>query len=108
MGKGGQPDQRSAEAAEYRKLYKTARWQHFREYYLTVHPLCVNCLFLEIVEPATVVHHADGGHKGDVQKFWDGPFEALCKECHDRHGQREDRGEKTIHFGSDGWPVESN
>lgn len=100
-----QPDNRSAEAAEYRKLYKTARWQHFREWYLDQHPLCVHCLLSETVELATVVHHADGGHKGNIQKFWDGPFEALCKPCHDRNGQLEDNGKKVIHFGPDGWPL---
>lgn len=63
------------------------------------------CLAQEIVEAATVVHHAEGGHKGDVERFWDGPFESLCKPCHDRHGQLEDHGKKTILFGPDGWPI---
>lgn len=100
------PDRRSAEAAAYRKLYKTAKWQRIREYQLSQQPLCERCLTMEIVEPATVVHHADGGHKGDEEKFWSGPFESLCKPHHDSEGQREDRGQTIVTFGLDGWPLE--
>lgn len=98
-------DGRSVEAAEYHKLYDTARWKRFREWFLTQHPLCERCLALEIVEPATVVHHADGGHKGDLEKFWNGPFAALCKFHHDSQGQLEDHGKAVPIFGDDGWPI---
>jgi hypothetical protein len=98
------PDQRSAEAAEYRKLYKTTRWQRIRDAKLRQDPLCEWCLEQEIVEPATEVHHADGGHKGDVDKFWNGPFISTCKPCHASRGQREDKG-TYIAFGPDGWPL---
>ncbi|RUM99021.1 HNH endonuclease [Pseudaminobacter arsenicus] len=101
----GKPDYRSAEATAYRRLYKTARWQRVREAVLTEHPLCAMCLAMEIVEPATVVHHKDGGHKGDEDKFWSGPFEALCKACHDLFGDAEDRGKTVVAFGDDGWPL---
>jgi hypothetical protein len=98
-------DQRSAQAAEYRKLYKTARWARTREAQLTLQPLCERCLAMGIVEVATVVHHADGGHKGDPIKFFAGPFESLCAPHHDSEGQREDLGQTIVTFGSDGWPV---
>jgi 5-methylcytosine-specific restriction enzyme A len=98
-------DSRSVESAEYRKLYKTARWRRLREAQLSAHPLCERCLAQDIVEPATVVHHADGGHKGDVDKFWGGPFESLCKPHHDSHGQLEDHGKTVITFGPDGYPI---
>lgn len=100
-----QPDHRSAEAAIYRRLYKTARWQRTREYQLATQPLCERCLTMEVVEPATVVHHADGGHKGDEDKFWSGPFESLCKPHHDSDGKREDLGQTVIRFGADGYPI---
>lgn len=99
-------DQRSAEAVAYRRLYKTARWQRLRDSVLREQPLCERCLHMEMVEPATVVHHKDGGHKGDVDKFWSGPFEALCKPCHDRFGAMEDRGVEVVTFGPDGWPID--
>ncbi|PBB94958.1 HNH endonuclease [Mesorhizobium sp. WSM3862] len=99
------PDRRSPEAAEYRKLYSTARWKRLREFKLAQQPLCEWCLEQEIVEPATEVHHADGGHKGDVVKFFAGPFVSTCKPCHSRRGQREDLGLTVIRFGPDGWPL---
>lgn len=99
------PYGRSAQAALYRRLYRTARWQRLREAHLTAHPLCTRCLAIEVVEEATVVHHTEGGHKGDEERFWNGPFESLCKACHDRFGALEDRGVKAVSFGNDGWPV---
>lgn len=102
----GRLDSRSTEALEYRRLYKTARWLRIREAQLSMQPLCERCLRLEVIEEATVVHHADGGHKGDEERFWTGPFESLCKACHDHFGALEDRGVKVVHFGNDGWPVD--
>lgn len=98
-------DQRSAEATAYRRLYNTARWRALRAHLLAQQPLCERCLLSETVEVATVVHHADGGHRGDIARFWDGPFENLCKAHHDRDGKLEDHGKTTINFGPDGWPI---
>lgn len=95
---------RSAEAALYRRLYKTARWQRIRSQQLLAQPLCERCLLQEIVEPATVVHHKVP-HRGDEHRFWNGPFESLCKPHHDREGKLEDHGKTPIAFGPDGWPV---
>ncbi|PBB93232.1 HNH endonuclease [Mesorhizobium sp. WSM3864] len=98
-------DRRSLEATEYRRLYATAQWKRLRLTKLAQDPLCEWCLEREIVEPATEVHHADGGHKGDVVKFWTGPFVSTCKPCHASRGQREDLGLTIIRFGPDGWPT---
>lgn len=100
-----QRDARSERAAEYRRLYKTARWQRLREAKLSQDPLCEWCLEREIVEPATEVHHTDGGHKGDADKFWLGPFVSTCKPCHASRGQLEDSGKTVVRFGADGWPL---
>lgn len=97
-------DQRSDAAAAYRKLYKTARWRRLREHQLSQEPLCQRCLLAEVVEQATVVHHAKA-HKGDLDAFWNGPFESLCKPHHDRDAQLEDKGKTVIRFGPDGWPI---
>ncbi len=99
------PDQRSERAALYRRLYSTARWRRLRKAHLDDNPLCSLCLRQEIVEEATVVHHKDGGHKGDEDKFWTGPFESLCKPCHDRHGAAEDAGRDIVIIGVDGYPI---
>lgn len=97
-------DDRSAEAQEYRRLYKTARWQRIRHAKLSADPLCEWCLEQEIVEPATEVHHATP-HRGDMGIFWSGPFVSTCKSCHASRGQREDLGQRVVTFDADGWPV---
>lgn len=97
-------DQRSAEAAAYRRLYKTSRWRRIREAKLAQDPLCEWCLEREIVEPANEVHH-DGPHRGDVERFFEGPFVSTCKSCHASRGQREDLGQTVVTFGPDGWPI---
>lgn len=99
-------DQRSDAARAIRRLYSTARWRRLREAYFAEQPLCERCKQMEIIEEATVLHHKDGGHKGDETRFWSGPFEALCKPCHDRLGAMEDRGVEVVTFGVDGWPVD--
>ena len=98
-------DQRSDNAKIWRRWYSTAKWRRIRQTQLTQQPLCQRCLAMDIVEPATVVHHADGGHKGDEHRFWFGPFESLCKPHHDSEGQREDLGQVVVTFGADGWPL---
>lgn len=85
-------------------LYDTARWRQFRRAYLAEHPLCERCLLQEIVTEATVVHHIDP-HRGDLDKFWNGPFEGLCKPHHDSQGQLEDHGKVVIQFDAAGWPI---
>jgi hypothetical protein len=45
--------------------YSSRRWARILRHQLLEHPLCR--------EP----------HRGDVNKFWLGPFQSLCKPCHD-------------------------
>ena len=47
-------------------------------------------------------------HRGDVNKFWLGPFQSLCKECHDSAKRFiEQRGYRPD-VGPDGWPLDPN
>ena len=97
-------DKRSADAAAYRRLYKTARWQRLREWVLSHEPLCRYCMEHEVVEEATVVDHIKP-HKGDPQLFWDADnLQPLCAACHDGRKQIEERG-TLVAFGDDGYPV---
>lgn len=98
-------DSRSDEAKAYRRLYQSAAWKRLRLMQLAQSPLCQFCIEQEIVTEATEVHHADGGHKGDVNKFWSGPFLSTCRSCHSRRGQREDLGQDVISFDGSGWPI---
>lgn len=97
-------DARSDEAALYRRLYRTARWQRVRQYQLATHPLCQWCMEQDIVTEATEVHH-DGAHRGDLDRFWNGPFVSTCKPCHASRGQLEDNGKTVVRYGPDGWPI---
>lgn len=100
-------DSRSAEAKEYRRLYKTARWSRLREYQLAQEPLCQRCKRFDIVTEAEVVHHGQGGHKGDATRFWDPDIlESMCKQCHDVDGRAEDQGKTSPRVGPDGYYVD--
>lgn len=99
------PDPRSDEAIAYRRLYGTARWRRTREHQLATNPLCEWCLQeREEVTVATEVHH-DGAHRGDIVRFFEGPFVSTCKPCHASRGQLEDNGKRVVRFGADGWPI---
>ena len=89
----------------WRKLYKTARWQRIRQQQLAERPLCERHLKRGRLVPATVVHHKVK-HEGDVEIFFSGPFECLCKHCHDADAQQEERRGYSSAIGLDGWPVD--
>lgn len=106
-------DWRSPEAAAYRAIYKSARWQHVRKTVLARDgyqcrwPGCGKMLIgSHHQHNAPVVHHRVD-HKGDALLFFDaGNLMAVCKACHDRQAQR------TTHTGfiagsdTDGMPLD--
>lgn len=72
-----------------RSWYKTARWRALRQFQLLNHPLCAYCLRDGVTTLATICDH-DPPHRGDETAFWAGPFQSLCKTCHDGAKQREE------------------
>lgn len=98
-------DQRSPQAQQYRKLYKTIRWQRIREAQLRAHPLCQMCEALGRLTAATVCDHIEP-HKGDLGKFFTGPFQSLCAPCHDGIKQSIERRGYSSAIGLDGWPTD--
>jgi 5-methylcytosine-specific restriction enzyme A len=73
-----------------RAFYKTARWQRLRlEIFLRDRYTCQRpkCGRLESDTSQLVCDHIEP-HNGDTEKFWAGPFQTLCKRCHDRDKQR--------------------
>ncbi|MBY3333758.1 HNH endonuclease [Rhizobium laguerreae] len=100
------PDRRSEEAALYRRMYKTARWQRLREHQLSIQPLCEFCLVTEEVTAADVVDHRKA-HKGQLDLFYDpSNLQSLCKYHHDGAKQMIDNGKKVVTYGVDGYPIE--
>lgn len=97
--------QRSEKANEYRKWYLTPRWREIRARQLKTFPLCAICKSRGVVVEATVCNHAER-HNGNEYKFWNGPFNSLCGDCHDVDQQRiENGGKARPALDEDGWPI---
>jgi 5-methylcytosine-specific restriction protein A len=97
---------RAGQEPPHKRWYKTARWQALRLSQLNQEPLCRFCIIRGEVRVATVCDHIEP-HRGDEIKFWSGPFQSLCKLCHDSDKQRIERGgQARQRIGLDGWPVE--
>lgn len=98
---------RSQEGAAWQALYNSTRWRNLRLAQLRSDPLCAMCKADGKVTPATVCDHVVP-HKGNPERFFGGPFQSLCKPCHDRHKQSEERtGRPALPRGPDGWPIDA-
>jgi len=53
-------------------------------------PLCQRCKANGFIVEATVANHVEP-HRGDWDKFINGPLESTCKPCHDSVIQSEER-----------------
>lgn len=74
----------------WQQWYRTARWQRLRMEVLTRDLFtCQRCRRIEADTSQLVCDHVEP-HRGDSDKFWTGPFQTLCKPCHDREKQREE------------------
>jgi 5-methylcytosine-specific restriction enzyme A len=68
----------SGRPTKWDKWYFTARWARIRRHPLREHPFCAFCLERGIVTAAEICDHIEP-HRGDVNKFWLGPLQSLCK-----------------------------
>lgn len=80
----------------WRALYRTPEWFAIRALQLRREPNCAFCARAGVRTPATVCDHIER-HRGVRHKFFGGPFQSLCKRCHDSakqlaeiHGYRSD------------------
>lgn len=62
---------RQREKQDWRRWYKTARWQRRRKAQLIKQPLFENCLKYGRVTAVAVADHADR-HNGEYDHFWYG------------------------------------
>lgn len=74
----------------WRSWYGLAVWKAIRERQLDAEPLCRRCKAKGFDVLATVVNHVIP-HRGDWERFISGPFESLCKPCHDGEVQAEEK-----------------
>lgn len=74
---------------EWRRWYKTARWQRLR-WSVLLRDLftCHMCKRIQSDTSKLVCDHTER-HGGDEAKFWAGPFQTLCADpCHNKHKQQ--------------------
>ena len=64
------------------------RWRKVRRAHLAQHPWCEQCLREGIYTPAVDVHHLVR-HEGDIEKFYNGLLESLCKQHHSAETAKE-------------------
>lgn len=79
---------------EWRKWYKTARWQKLRMDVLVRDMFTCQMAGCGRIEHRTSQLVADHKlqHHGDAELFWDARnLQCLCKPCHDRLKQAEER-----------------
>ena len=89
----------------YAYLYDSSRWKAIRKHQLDIEPLCRFCAKHGHVTEARVCDHVEP-HNGDPEKFYAGPFQSLCKTCHDSDKQRMEKGGKPVtRVGVDGYPI---
>jgi 5-methylcytosine-specific restriction enzyme A len=95
----------SVRAPEWDAWYNLTRWRKYRAHQLREHPLCKYCLERGHVTVATICDHVEP-HHGDWTKFWLGPFQSLCKECHDVTKRYVERRGFRPDIGVDGMPLD--
>lgn len=88
-------------------LYNRADWKRIRHYQLSAYPMCVMCRAIGRIEAATVCDHITP-HKGDETKFFAGPFQSLCKACHDGPKQSQDKTGRLRGCDANGNPADPN
>ena len=77
-------------AKPWRSFYGTPEWREIKAAQKAKQPLCERHLKRGEIVAMQVVNHKVR-HRGDWALFLAGPFESLCKACHDGEVQREER-----------------
>jgi 5-methylcytosine-specific restriction protein A len=101
-------DRRSPEAAAYRHLYKSKRWQDTRARILVRDIyMCRRCKRMVGGKGEAIVDHIIE-HKGDLALFHcaDAGLQTLCATCHSSGKQSEERTGYSKAVGADGWPTD--
>ncbi|RWP80467.1 HNH endonuclease [Mesorhizobium sp.] len=87
----------------WRQWYRTREWFAIRARQLRREPFCAFCARAGVRTLAAVCDHVER-HRGDRVRFYAGPFQSLCKACHDSTKQAEERSGYSSTVGADGYP----
>jgi hypothetical protein len=82
----------AGDAGKYSVLYTHSRWRKLRLRQLEDEPACRMCAAEGHLVLASICDHMEP-HRGDMLKFWSGPFQSLCKRHHDSTKQAQERSE---------------
>lgn len=99
------PLNKAHSARPWRSWYTTPEWQSIRAQQLAIEPWCRFCARDGIRTKATTVDHVER-HNGDRGRFFGGPFQSLCKPCHDREKQGQELRGYSTKIGADGLPLD--
>lgn len=80
-------------------VQRRARW-------LSLHPLCVECLRLGLVSEAVEVDHIVPLFKGGADDWSN--LQSLCKPCHDTKTRQDLGWRPAAACGADGLPIDPN
>jgi 5-methylcytosine-specific restriction endonuclease McrA len=93
-------------AHEYHYLYNTSKWRKIRKNHMAHNPLCIMCEARGKIILATICDHIIP-HKGNVDLFYSGPFQSLCKLHHDSTKQKSERRQINIGGDINGQPIDN-
>lgn len=76
--------------SQHKALYNSKAWKLRRRDLLDKEPLCRMCKALGRISMATVADHIKP-HRGNLEMFYHGELQPLCKLCHDSAKQAEEK-----------------
>lgn len=88
----------------WRRWYWTSEWKAVRAAQLKRQPRCAMC-----GKRATVADHIEPARnvRNDRAKFMRGPFQSLCRGCHDTEKQRSEKLGYSTAIDASGYPVDA-
>lgn len=93
--------------SRHHHLYNDRKWRAKRLAQITAEPLCAYCLRMSLTTAATVADHVVP-HRGDIDLFWTGELQSLCKLHHDSTKAREENGGWDSAADVNGFPIDPN
>lgn len=87
-------------------LYDLVRWKRIRKQQLLRFPICQMCEAQGRLTAACIADHVEP-HKGDINSFYLGKLQSLCRDCHGGEKHLIDMHGYSDRIGPDGMPIDS-